>query len=112
MNTDPTDELTRLEPLPCPFCGEAPQTVGHVNIMVRCVTCMEPEAVTEGWMPLLRWNRRDELTRLRAENERLQTVIHEIYLEVEGDVDGAPDRSAVSSQANSIVNLIPEHLRK
>lgn len=142
-----TDELTRLEPLPCPFCGEAPQTVGHVNIMVRCVTCMEPEAVTEGWMPLLRWNRRDELTRLRAElkttmanciaankgaernawintnlakevadlraeNERLTSVIHEIYLEVEGDVDGTPDASLVSMFANIVISYIPEHLRK
>lgn len=68
----------------------------------------------------------DELTRLRAEVAELKALyhtscqqrvalekcIHEIYLQVEGDVDGAPDRSAVSSQANSIVNLIPEHLRK
>ncbi len=49
---------------------------------------------------------------LRNERNALERILHEIYLTVEGDCDGSPDRSAVSSQANVIVNLIPENLRK
>lgn len=66
-----------------------------------------------GLMCTLRENanaERDDLRRIIANDtqtiKRFQGIVDEIDCETEGSVDGAPDRSAVSSLCNRIQNII------
>jgi hypothetical protein len=76
---------------PCPFCGEVPpqivdatRIVGVWRIVHRCKVI--PPFSLEGSTPesvAAKWNTRadaDEITRLRAENERMQRSLKTIEL--------------------------------